>query len=566
VDYNAPVNRRSNLLVVAGAMALAALLLIPRLRLPVSYDGNAHYLPMARAVLEQGWGYLSRPESLAYAPVSFLYPALLGANELLVREANIALYCAAIALTFFALKTACEDRAAVLGAFLLAISPTLRPFVADVLTEAPFVFLIAAWALCVAKLAGGAGTKWALAGGVTLALAALLRPAAMYFAPLAMILFAWRRQWRLASLHAIASAGVGLWVLHNAIVFDFPAVAAGAGGALYFGVNPLVDGFDPPYYGLNFDSFEAQEDTTHLSIHADRTLGAIAMVEIRDTPLAVLARMFAHKAAAFVLMSSTEPANEPLPWLRSWRIASVMLAVFATWIHRRSTFVLAIAAFAVYMVAVHVPVLYTHRYSAGAIDLPLAILAAIGGVEVMGTVRRAAIALFAGTLALAAGLVDASTAAPGAPRLELVPHEVAWLANLDRETVVGPGEPIDIAIAPGGDPIQWYLTILQLDLAVNAATPGSCTAMRVRFKGAREERFADGPVVRIPIESDTAMHRYKLGSTVPLELHGSGVVRLQFECGSPASVHVGTVAVISPQREAYYRERYLETKRVPGQR
>jgi hypothetical protein len=547
---------------VAGAMALATLLLIPRLRFPVSYDGKAHYLPMARAVLDQGWAYMSRPESLAYAPISFLYPALLGAREVLVREANIALYCAAIALAFLAVKTTSGARAGIIAAFLLAICPTLRPYIADVLTEAPFVFLMAAWALCVAKLGAGAGKGWALAGGVALALAALLRPVAMYFAPIAMIFFAWRRQWPLATLHAIASAGVGLWVLHNAIVFDFPTVSAGAGGALYFGVNPLVDGFDPPYYGLNFDSFEAQDDTTHLSMHADRTLSAIAMIELRDTPLATLARMFTHKAAAFLFLSSTEPMNEPLPWLRAWRIASVMLAVYASAIYRRSAFVIAVAAFAAYMVVVHVPVLYTHRYSAGAIDLPLALLAAIGAIAILRTAKRAAIALAAGTFAIGVGLVDASTAAPGVPNLERVPHEVAWIAQLDRDAVIAPGEPLDIAIAPGGNAIQWYITILQVDLAVKAAPSGPCSAMRMRFKGVKQEQFTDWPVIRVPLDADAAMHRYTVGTTVPLEMHGSGTLRLELVCGSPATARVGTVAVILPRREAYYRERYLEAKKA----
>ena len=58
------------------------------------------------------------------------------------------------------------------------------------------------------------------------------------------------------------------------------------------------------------------------------------------------------------------------------------------------------------------------------------------------------------------------------------------------------------------------------------------------------------------------MHRYTVGTTVPLEMHGSGTLRLELECGSPATVHVGTVAVILPRREAYYRERYLEAKKA----
>ena len=552
------MNRRSTFLPVAAAVALAALLLIPRLRVPVSFDGKYAYLPMARAVLEEGWAYMSRPESVAYAPLSFLYPALLGANELLVRETNIALYCVAIGFAFLALKAAGSARAGVVAAFLLAISPTLRPYVADVLTEPPFVFLIAAWSLCVARLAAGGRMEWALAGGVALALAALMRPAAMYFAPCAMIFFAWRRRWPLAGLHAIAFGGVGLWVLRNALAFGFPAVAAGAGGALYFGVNPLVDGFDPPYYGMGFDSGLAQDSDSHLSIHADRRLGAIALIELRDTPSAVLARMVAHKVLAFLFVTSAETSGEPIPWLRAWRVALVMLAVIGIVARRRSPFVLAIAAFVAYMVAVHVPLLYTHRYSVGAIDFPLTLLAALGAVEAVRTARRAATVLVAGTLAVAVGLVEASAAGPGTPKPERIPHEVVWLANLERLAPIAPGTPVDIAVAKAADSPQWELSMLQLDLAVSATKPGACTAMRVRFKKPAEDRFADGRVVRVPLVAGAAMHRYTLGSTVPLVLDGAGTIRLELECDSAATVRVGTVAVIAPRRERYYRDRYLE--------
>src|SRR5437868_5580638 len=146
---------------------------------------------------------------------------------------------------------------------------------------------------------------WIVAGGLALGLAVLVRPAAMYFAPLALLYCAWKRQWRLASLHALASIVVGLWVLRNAIAFGFPAVAAGAGGALYFGVNPLVDGFDPPYYGMGFDSGIAQDSLSHLSIHGDRTLRAIGALELLDTPLSIVIPMFAHKALSFLFVSET---------------------------------------------------------------------------------------------------------------------------------------------------------------------------------------------------------------------------------------------------------------------
>jgi len=83
----------------------------------------------------------------------------------------------------------------------------------------------------------------------------------MYFAPLAAVVFAWRafrhrreEDKRLAILHAIAAVGIALWIARNAITFAFPAVATGAGVALFFGANPLVDGFDRTWYQVSRDA------------------------------------------------------------------------------------------------------------------------------------------------------------------------------------------------------------------------------------------------------------------------------------------------------------------------
>ena len=554
------MNRRASLVLVAVAMAIAAWLLVPRLQAPAAFDGKYAYLPMARHVLEQGWAYMARPESVSYAPLAFLYPALLGANEALVREANIVLYCVAIAFAFFSLRPFGRG-AGVIAAFLVALSPTLRPYIADVLTEPPFVFLVAAWALCVSRLASGdARWGWAIAGGIAMALATLFRPATMYFVPLAMVFFAWRRRWPLAALHGVAAIGIGLWVLRNAIVFGFPTVAAGAGGALYFGVNPLVDGFDPPYYGLQFDSGLAQDSDSHLSIHSDRVLGGIAMTELLDTPLAVLARMFAHKLFAFLFVTSAETSGEPIAWLRTWRVALLVLAAAGLYSHRKSVFAMTVAAFVAYMVAVHIPVLYTHRYSVSAIDYPLSLLAALGLASFAHDARLATLALAAIVVGVGIGLVDASAAGPLAPHPERIPHEVVWLADVEGGGVVAPDTSIDITFTKSDKSPPWDLSMVQVDLSARAEKPGACAAMVVRFRKAAEEKFAPERFVRVALAQDAAMHRYTIGSTVPLGLDGAGTLRLQPQCNSAAQVKVGTVAVIAPRRELHYRDRYRERR------
>ncbi len=569
-------SRRGDWAAVAVAVALAAWLLMPRASLPIGFDGLHVYLPMARSVLAEGWAFLQRPESLVTAPLAFLYPALLGASEAVVRWANVGLFAATIVLAYVALRAAHSRAAGITAAFLIALSPTLRPFVADVLTEPPYFALVGAWIACVALVASGRGKSWAIAGGLALGLATLTRPAVMYLAPLMVALLAFSRlapgpaRGHLVLMHSIALAVTAAWITRNALVFGFPAIATGAGAALYFGVNPLVDGFEPEYFGMGYDSGVAQDSTSHLSIHADRRLRAVALTELADTPLAVVAEMFTRKTIAFLFVSSGETSGEPLAWLRSWRIVLVVLAALAIVARHKSTLVAALAVLVGYMLAVHMPVLYSHRYSVGAVDLPLTLLAAIGAVEAAGSARNAAVALTACAFALGLGLIDAAQAGPLSPRPERIPHDVMWMRDVASNFPVGPGrDPIDIPVTKNPDALSWGLSMLQVDVAITEVDKGGgCEAMTVRFKPSHQERFMEGRKVRVilPFEAGSPSSRgsrLTIGSTLPLALEGAGTVRLEFECASPATAEIGTMAVIAPRREIFYRDRYLERERRP---
>jgi hypothetical protein len=222
------------------------------------------------------------------------------------------------------------------------------------------------------------------------------------------------------------------------------------------------------------------------------------------------------------------------------------------------------------MVAVHLPVFYNHRYSVGAIDLPLALLAAVGAVEAARSARIAAVTLAALAFALGLGLLDAARAGPLSPKPDRIPHEVMWLADVGTSFAVGPGqEPIDIRIAKSAGTPPWDLSMLQVDVAITDAEKGSgCAALTVRFKPAAMERFPEGRSVRVLLPAETGPppsrgRRLTIGSTLPLALEGAGIVRFEFECASPATAEIGTMAVIAPRREIYYRDRYLERERRP---
>jgi hypothetical protein len=343
-------------------------------------------------------------------------------------------------------------------------------------------------------------------------------------------------------------------------MFGLGSIAAGAGGALFLGINPLVDGFDPIYYGMGFDVGAVARDMHHLSLEADRLLRAVALVQLSDTPLPVLAEMFARKALAFVFVTSTDPSGEPLAALRAWRVALAILAACALIFHRRSPVVVAAGALCAYMVAVHLPLLYTHRYSVGALDVPLAILAAIGLAECLGRPVRLAFALTFAVLGVALGLVSMAHPGPGEPRIDRSPIEVIWSRDAAvHGLAIVPGTALEIAVTEAPKLHPWDNSMITIALGVTPGDArGGCEALRLRYRKAGEAGYGEGRTVRVPIASDGRMRRITIGTTVPLRLNHEGVLRIELECPYPALLEMGTISIAAPRRALHYRERYLE--------
>jgi len=552
-------------LAVFACIALACARIAPLAKYPIGFDGTHTYLPMARRVLDEGFAFLANAESLRTAPLAFLWPALLGADGTAVRWANLALFCATIAMAALAVRAQVSLRAGLVAALLLAISPTLQPFIIDVATEAPYIFFVGAWILAVSR-------GWVIAGAVALAAATLTRPAAMYFAPAMAVVFFLLRERRLAAMHLAATAIVALWILRNAVVFGFPAVATGAGTALFLGVNPLVDGFDPTYYGLIYDEGAAAQMPDHLSIAADRLLAGIALTEVRDTPWPILAQMAAHKALAFVFVTAADNSGPPVGLLRGWRVALVVFALGAIFLRRRSPFVIALAAMCAYMVAVYTPVLYHFRYSVGALDLPLTVLAAIGVADAFAAPRRAALALAATILLVGGAVLQAANPRHRSPSLERIPYATVWsrLPGTIAEVRVENGErvgPATFALEPHGAiefPVRdaprfhpWDVFMVQLELGfAPAAHARDCDAVAIRYRKP-DGAYEPGRVRRVTIPPDGRMHGFVVGAAAPLAINHEGVMRLEFDCAFPATVELGKIAIAAPRRAVYYREKYL---------
>jgi hypothetical protein len=569
--------------IALGWIVVAVLLAWARVRLhlvrEMNWDATHVYLPMARRLLGEGLGFFARPDSVRMPPVAYAWPALLGAGDVIVRTVNAALFPAVAALAAGAAWTH-SRRAAVMAAFAIACSPLLPRFMADAMTEPPFLFFVALWLLAVARIARGAGAWWVVLAGVSFALASLTRPAASLFAPAAAAIFAfcaWREapgtqrdiDRRLAVAHALATLGWVAWLLHNAWQFHFPAIASGAGTALWHGLNPLTDGFDPLYFGLTYDEGSVARDMDHLDIAADRILDRAASLQLADLPLTALANLLAHKAVALLFLTPYDTSIGPLAGVRAWRVVLVVLSIVALLRRPRSRLVLVAAGYAAYLFATHLPMLFTVRYSAGAFDLPFTLAAAIGVAE-CGTIAWAAASAFVIVIGVALGLPTMLERVPGMPRIAHARLETLWQRDMATETVrlehaqrLGPHsfmlEPgavleVDVRDAPRFHP--WMATLATFDMALSPiGRAPACTAMRLRFRPSGQPAFDPARWVRVLLEGDGAGRTYAAGTTNPLQLVREGVLRLEFECPVAARLEFGTMRVSASTRGLYFYDR-----------
>ena len=556
--------RASHFVAVAAAMALGVACVVPGLAGPLSFDGGYAYLPMASRLIAEGAAYLHRPDSLATGIVAFAWPALLGADEAAVRVANVILYATVIALAFVAVRAAHSARAGAVAAFLVAASPVIHPYIPDVMTEPPFLFFTAVWIASLAAIVRGSFAPAAIVGGAALALATFTRPSTTFFPIVIAIVFAWRA-WRarpgerridagIAIMHAIAAVLIGAFIARNAVEFGYPGVATGAGNALFHGVNALVDGFDPTYYGLTYDDGAVTRGGFHLSIEGDRLLRGIALEELAATPLPLVLEMAARKAIAFVFVAAQE-------WdaalLRSWRVALVVFALAAVVSQRRSRFVIVLALFAGYLVAAHMLVFYLHRYSAP-LDLPLALLAAIGFAEACANRARLAGLAIAGVLAVAIALQPLAGAGPGSPHPERSPYEEAW-THATITFHASPAEPaIEIPVTGATRVNPAAQIVLTMPVALTPERRGACAALRFRYKGRGDNDYDPQRTVRVPVRADGRARDVTLGAFAPLRINQEGMLRIEFECSSSATAEIGTMRLLEPLRSTYYRQRYLE--------
>lgn len=415
----------------------------------IPFDTRFTYLPLARRFLEDASGLFADPTHLVVAPGSFIYLALLGADSGLAVQANLALGGLLLLLTFDALRRIAGFAAAAAVAWLIALSPLLPEVLIMPLSEPPQLLCLGVWLWSCALICEAPQRRWPVVlGGVALLLSILTRATYLYWllaAAGACILLIWRGAPQLRSIarrllvmHLIAAAGTAAYIGYNKVVFDFPMVATGSGAALYFGVNPAIAGYEPPYYGLVYDHFQVMKGIEategierHLSIEGDRRLNQLAKAALRDMPTTALAGMLVQKAGATLFFSQAELDRKVLN-PRAWHVLLIVLAAFGLWRYRRQPYLWMLGCIAAYQVAIMTLVMHSTRYAIGAVELPLTLLAAFGVAAVwQARSRTRTVAAFTVILLLGVtiGYLHQRYSRPLMPDLAHVPYRTLATAE-----------------------------------------------------------------------------------------------------------------------------------------
>jgi 4-amino-4-deoxy-L-arabinose transferase-like glycosyltransferase len=501
--------------------------------------------------------------------------ALGDADTIKLKAINLAMGLAMVVMFFDGGRRIAGPAAAAAAAWLFALSPYLPHLSTYVMVEPPFLFLVTLWfwsSIWVLEQRGWRSFAGIFLAGIALSAATLTRATFMYWLPAAIIFFGLlarfpffgsRTAWlRLALIHLTAFILVFSYIARNAVVFDKPSVATGAGAALYFGSNPMLKGQEPPFFGLSHDEFTVVDDLSHLSIIGDERLIATARNIIADMPLSVLAKLYIEKAGALLFFSKSD-----LKYYgpRISRSALLTLAIIGFFLGRRHPVVWLLAGTALYQLSVHIPVLYNPRYSVTALELQLTLLAAIGLAllwQRKKDLRTMSFSAAAVLLSILGGSLHMRYSAPVLPDLEVVPHKTLQIANRSELSVEGfEADPFhSLSNSPSGKfSITWEgkihpvnnLTILRLRIP---DMRGECSKAWVRYTNQAGELREE----RINIRGFGPGQDFARGMFFVMSQGNGKSIQLSFECKANTQLQLSEIGLYEASLGAYYRAQVLQ--------
>lgn len=290
---------------------------------PVHPDAEHVYLPAAQAWIEQGWSFFLSPESYRVVPLAYLWPALWGADPVSIRLANVGLWAGCVVFIWCTCRNMWGYLAGFVALAIFATHPLILGYFSTELTEPIFLFGIFGWIYSVSRMIGSEKSiDWIAVGigAASLCVTLLSRPVLQIVAPgiflLALSFYVVCGYSKNASngveengarciyFQLAVSTGMGLLipialVLKNGFVFGLWGLGTGAGTGLYLGTNPLFQGAEPAFLGLDYDvnilARILTGDDDHLALAGDRAAREAAMWQIFRMPFMEGFLFFAKK-------------------------------------------------------------------------------------------------------------------------------------------------------------------------------------------------------------------------------------------------------------------------------
>lgn len=553
----------------------------------LDFDASHFYLPYAQQLLAEGLGFFAKEQSVHYAPMAYVYPALFGANPVAVKFVNIFLSTMLLAMLYRTGQLLYSKEAGLVAAFLFALSPTITPYIPTLLTEPLYFFCLGVWIWAISEIVIARRFYYVPVAGIAFGTAILTRGTFYYFLfPILFIalfvVITKRDEQRkigkeLFLAHAIALLFPLAFILKNWWLFNYPFFATGSGYALYFGSHPLVNGYEMPYYGLGYDEGAVTRELERLSIAADTTLKGVALAILADRNWSSLLEAYTQKTMAFIFVTKAI-LPDTIFNLRSYRVVATIFSVVGLVAISNRAMRWFLAGIVLYQILIHMPLLYQPRYSVGALDLWLTILSAIGLVYWIKLWRTdflkplAIIAII--LLGIGFGEWHRKNSAPLAPNVFAVPHDKIWIKA--KQDLVGMTVH-EMARMPDGrliikGRIPWiYIPVRgvqELNTSGNyvlttefSVTPASskneCRDGQIFYKRLVDSGFSDGQSIPFKVHADGLQHVYHFGATLPLALISDGDIRLSVYCSPGTVLDITRVIISVPQVANAYRAKYL---------
>jgi hypothetical protein len=159
-----------------------------------------------------------------------------------------------------------SNRFAILGAALFGFHPDLIQIAAMLMTETLFIFCMLCGAYFAFRFVGTLQAKHLLCASIFLAIDVLIRPTALLFVLVLLILAAWKkRAWLIIGIVILQLAIIGPWTLRNYVVYQKFIFTTSAGGSnFWIGNNAQATGeIDPTpeitAYLYSHNSVEAEQ-------------------------------------------------------------------------------------------------------------------------------------------------------------------------------------------------------------------------------------------------------------------------------------------------------------------